>query len=294
MSVYNKSGNAVSAVFGSGGRRVSEAYSYDGTLVYTDATDYDNYTISSMFSLSGSGFQSFSVHDGIIAQIIANDKIRFVDLKTHEVLVPSVNVSVGHGNSCQFSQTFLFDGDEFPLLWSTDTYRRVYINHITRTGSTLLKTYYFDVNLSGYILGIGVNEDENLLYTVGYTYQDYESDRGGTNKVHTSIWDLTQETDNGDGAYSLARLSTNAIDFFPCIQGSCYHDGYIFVSSGLNGNQARIFLINPTTGQIEHTITIGNTIEMEGCAWVDNDYLIAGQSPNNITYKKIKFDSVLM
>lgn len=293
MSVYDKNGLILSDVFEVSGESVETAYDINGAVIFRKQTgrNYDTYTISTMFSNAGSNHQAFSIFNGIIAQIIANDKIRLIAMTTGSAIGADISAHVGHGNSCQFSSVYYNPNDEFPLLFSTDTYRRVYVNRITRTSSELLKTYFFDVAQSGYILGIGINDSNDRLFTVGYTYENYNSDMGGENKIHVSVWDLTQETDNGDGTFSIPRISTKIIDWFPCVQGSCYHDGYMFVSSGVFGGLNRVFLINQTTGIIEHTVSMGNNIEPEGCAWVNDEYLVVGESPNNITYKKVEFGS---
>ena len=296
MSIYNINGVNISSAFNKNGEDIDYAYDLNGNIVYTKGTpsyDYDDYSISDLFTLSASGlsgssFQAFDVYNGILVQVRHSSYLCLIDLLTHNAINSGMSCQVGHGNSFSFSRVFYTDGDEFPISYATDGYKYVYVNRVTRTGCTLLKTYKTDpTSYGGYLMSACPTADGKTLYTMGYTFADYQSDRNGTNLIRIAKWNLESETDNGDGTYLPQFIVENTMPFFPCIQGTQLHDGLLFASSGISGTPQNVFIIDPETATIKHTVSIGG-VEIEGCAWVD-DYLIVGQNPSNIAYKKVTF-----
>lgn len=296
MSVYNVAGVEVAELFSKIGTDLDEAYDKDGAEVYSKSVhpDYDNYSISDMFNktgsgLSGSAFQAFDIFNGVIAQIRHSSYLCLIDLETQSTINSGMTIQAGHGNSFSFSRVFFSDGDEFPLSYATDGYKYVYVNRVSRTGATHIKTYKFDpTSYGGYLMSAVPTEDCKYLYTMGYTYQDYESDRGGTNLVRIAKWSLENETDNGDGTFIPELIYEKTRDFLVCIQGTQLHDGLLFASCGLTGGTNYVYLIDPENAQIRHTVVLGTT-EVEGCAWDENNYLVVGISPSTISYKKVEF-----
>ena len=288
MSIYNVGGSQTTSAFNVSGNALNYAFNKDGAAVYQKGYDYDDYSISNMFSLSGSSFQGFAIHGDVIAQFQADDKVRLV--KTDGASVASqMSVESYHGQSAFFMNDYYAEGDEFPLLMVMGSYTNAWINRITRTGSTLVKTIYIPATVEngGYKLGNAYDSSNNHMFTLGYTEQNYQTDDGGANKLIIAEWNLNNLTDNGDDTYTPELIATIQRDFLICIQGSCYYDGMIWASSGLGTAAAHIYALNPSTAEILHTITLSND-EIEGCAWADG-YLIAGMKPTNIAYKKITF-----
>ena len=214
MAIYDIYGNELSAVYDIEGNELDSAYDLSGNLVFTKeqpttpSWDYDDYTITDLFSksggLSGSSFQAFDVYNGVIAQVRHSSYLCLIDLATGNIINSGMSCQVGHGNSFSFSRQFYADGDEFPISYATDGYRYVYINRVTRNGCTLLKTYKTNYNsYGGYLMGAVPSSDGKTLYTLGYTFEDYTSDREGTNLVKIATWNMENETDNGDGTYTL-------------------------------------------------------------------------------------------
>ena len=298
MALYSLLGNVIGDAYDKVGVSINKAYNISGEAIYNASRDYSTYSISDLFGISGSGlsgstFQAFDIYNGVIAQVRHSSYLCLIDLQTHNIINSGMACQVGHGNSFSFSRVFYNANDEFPLSYATDGYKYVYVNRVTRQGCTLIKTYKTDpTGHGGYLMGAVPSHDGKTLYTLGYTFEDYETDRSGTNLVKVAKWNLQNETPNGDGTYLPEFISESTIPFILCIQGCQYYDGMIFASSGLNGTSQNVFLIDPENAQIKYTVQIGNTTETEGCAWVGNDYLIIGQNPNTISYKKVEFAEV--
>lgn len=290
MSVYNKNGTQLSELYGVGGSELATAYDISGDVVFNQSEpqwDYDNYTISTLFTLSGDKMQAFSIYDGKIAQARETYALYIVDLETGTKL-REVSMDFGHGNSCQFSNEFYADGDEFPLFYIRNS--GIWVYRIVNTSSTLIRKYSFSTNDIGtYVAGFGVDSANKRMYTASYTEGDYQTKTG---QLRICLWDMDDVTDLGNNTYTMELLDSNDFDWFTkyeAVQGCCYHDGYFFVSTGMTNSQQYVVLIGEDSLTIEHEITIGNTTEIEGCAWVNDDYMVVGQNPTNITYRKVEF-----
>ena len=290
MSVYNKNGIALNAVYDKSGAELQSAYNKSGEVIFTASEpqyDYDDYSITNLFSLSGSNYQGFAVYDGKIAQARENYALYIVDIATG-TKIKEVSMDMGHGNSCQFSDEFYSESDEFPLFYIRND--GVWVYRITGTASTLVKKYSFSSDVIGtYVASFGIDTEHRKFYTASYTEGTYESKTG---RMRICVFDMDDVTDLGDNVYSMALLDSNDFDWFTkydAIQGSCFHDGYFFISCGLPNTQQYVVLVDKDTLTIAHEVTTGNTTETEGCAWVGNDYMIIGQNPSNIAYKKVTF-----
>lgn len=290
MAIYDALGNQLNSAYNAEGTEINYAYDASGNLIYTKsapAYDYDDYTISStLFSFTGSSCQGFAVHNGIIAQFQADDKVSLITTDG-DVIATRMYCKSYHGQSAFFTDDYYDDNDEFPLLVVMGSYTNQWVNRITRTGTTLIKTLYIPttVECGGYKLANAYNPSTKKMYTFGYTTSNYNSDEGGTNKLILATWDYSNLIDNGDDTYTPELISVVQRSFVKCVQGSDYHDGLLWVTST---NGQRVYAFDPVTAEIKHTITFGGS-EIEGCQWVGNDYLIVGQNPSNIAYKKVTF-----
>lgn len=286
--IYDKVGNTLMSAHDVNGESLRSAYDLGGRKVYSQGKqyDYDNYSVTNLFNLTGSSFQGFAVHNGIIAQFQADDKVSLVSVNG-EIVASQMYCKSYHGQSAFFTDDYYADGDEFPLIVVMGSYTNQWVNRITRTGTTLIKTIYIPttVEYGGYKLANGYNPNTKRMYTFGYTTSNYNDDEGGTNKLILATWDYSNLIDNGDDTFTPTLISTIQRDFLKCTQGSAYHDGLFWVTST---NGQRVYAIDPLTAEIRHTITLGGA-EIEGCVWVDDDYMIVGQNPNNIAYKKVTF-----
>ena len=296
MPVYDANGTLLANVYDGFGNELEKAYDANGTEIYsksaptppvTPTYDYDDYTISStLFSLSGSNYQGFAVHNGIIAQFQANDKVRLVSVEG-ETIASQMYCRSYHGQSAFFTDDYYAPDDEFPLLVVMGSYTNQWVNRITRTGTTLIKTLYIPttVEYGGYKLANAYDPSTKKMYTFGYTTSSYNSDEGGTNKLILATWNYANLIDNGDDTYTPELLSVVQRKFVKCVQGSDFYDGLLWVTST---NGQRVYAFDPVTAEIKHTITLGGS-EIEGCQWVGNEYLLVSQSPSTISYKKVTF-----
>lgn len=298
MAVYDIYGNQLTSIYDLDGNALTEAYDLDGNEVFSGGSpspapptyDYDDYTISSvLFSLSGGNFQGFAVHNGIIAQFQTDDKIRLYSV-TGETIASQMYCRSYHGNSAFFTDDYYDEEDEFPLLVVMGSYTNQWVNRISRTGCERLKTIYIPttVEMGGYKLGNAYDATTKRMYTFGYSQENYTDSAGGTNKLLLATWDYSNLIDNGDDTYTPTLISVVERDFVKCVQGCNFHDGLIWACS--TGGQV-VLAFDPITAEIIHTITIGGQ-EIEGCAWVGNDYILIGQRPSALDYKKITFAEV--
>lgn len=288
MAIYNKDGTSLSAVYDQEGSQLATAYNKEGTIVYANGIDYDSYTISDYVSISISNAQGFDIYNGYIFQFMANDKMNVYNVENASAVALNVAIESDHGDSASFSDEFYNLSDEFPLLYVTaDTNpAEIYVNRVTTSSSQLIRTLSFTIIQAGYYAAAAVDFDNQILYMVGYTEQAYLSDNGGTNKVLISKWDLSNLTDNGDGTFTPAYVASVTRDFIYCMQGQQFHDGMIWVASGYTNHAGYVYAVDPVTGNIQHTVNLNTTSEVEGLAWVGNDMIVNYQGKN---YQKVVF-----
>lgn len=299
MSVYNVDGTATNTVYDRQGDSLLSVYDSNGNEIQlAQPLDYSSYTTTDLFTYVANGFNGFDTHNGIIAQLMANNKLYLFNLRDGTTIATAISITCAHGDSATFSSEYYAGGDEFPLLYCTadTTPAIIYINRITRSSATLVKTLKFS-QVAGYY-GAGAFDFENsLCYIVSYKENSYTSDNGGTNKTLVTVWDLNTLNDNGDGTYMPRYISSFECPFIYVMQGLQFFDGYIWISSGYNnkGNQY-VYALNPATHEIEHTILLDDRIEIEGLAWVydnsENKYwMLIGQQNGSagINYSRIDF-----
>lgn len=304
MAIYNITGNVLTEAYYTNGENLTYAYDFCGNEVFnggeptppptppvTPTYDYDDYTLSStLFSISGGNFQGFAVHNGIIAQFGTNDKVRLISV-TGEAITADMYCRSYHGQSAFFTDDYHNPNDEFPLLVVMGSYVNQWVNRITRNGCTLMKTIYIPttVEYGGYKLANAYDPTTKRMYTLGYTTDNYNDSEGGTNKLILATWNYANLIDNGDNTYTPELLSIVERSFLKCVQGSDFYNGLLWVTS-TSGSQT-IRAIDPVTAEIVHTITLGGK-EVEGCQWVGDDYIIVGQNPSALAYKKVTFAEV--
>lgn len=288
MAIYNKNGNGLTAAYDYSGASVLQAFDVNGSLVWMSGEiDYDNFETSILFNYPVSSMQGFAIYDGKIAQVREDSALHIIDIKTGTKL-KEVTMDMGHGNSCQFSSVFYNPNDEFPLFYIRNT--GVWVYRIQGTSSILIKKYSFSADIIGtYVAGFGIDDDNNIFYTASYTEGTYQTKTG---LMRICSWDMTDETDNGDGTYSFALIDSNDFswfDRFNAVQGCCFYNDYFFISCGLSQTAQYVVAVDPETLDIAHVITCPGTQETEGCAWLDHNTLIIGQKTATYTYKKLVF-----
>lgn len=293
MGIYNIYGVTVTDIYNASGGLLGYAYDVDQELLC--GVEYDQYTVDSYCSVSLGQMQGFDIYSGVIFQYRANSSIHDVmctiDVATSSIIQNNIPCVSAHGDSASFSREFYNDNDEFPLIYvSADTTPTVYVNRVTRTSSALIKTFSFPIAYTGYSCSHAYDEDEKIMYILGYTEDDYLSDDGGNNKTLVSIWDMDDLTDNGDGTYTPAFISSYEIPFIYCMQGLQFKDDMIWVSSGYVSHAGYVYALKPDGGAILHTIDLETTTEVEGIAFINDRELVV--SLQGGTYRKYTFGVV--
>ena len=115
------------------------------------------------------------------------------------------------------------------------------------------------------------------MYMVGYTEDNYSTDDDGANKTLVSLWDMTNLTDNGDGTFTPAFISSYERPYIYVMQDAKFHDGYLWLASGWwDSYVSCIFAMRPADGVIDYTIMLNDAEEIEAIAWAydstDNKY----------------------
>ena len=178
MSIYNVDGLSISDAYDRHGP-LDNAYDISGNKVYErihPEWDYNNYTISTLFTYNESNMQGFAVYGDKIAQVKEDSALHIIDIATGTKL-REVAMDMGHGNSCQFSTVFYADNDEFPLFYIRNS--GVWVYRITGTTSTLIRKYYFPVEEIGtYAAGFGLDDANRRIYTASYTEGTWQSETG--------------------------------------------------------------------------------------------------------------------
>jgi len=293
MAIYNYQGTAVSAGYKVDGSSALSAFSYQGSRVWA-AVDYTSYTISDYLTVSIGQMQGFDIYDGTIFQFRANSSnvnniMATIDVSTGTV-TNNITANSDHGDSASFSREKYDPADDFPMIYVTaDTNPAiVYLNRVTKTTSTLVKKYKFPLEKTGYYAAAAIDEENGVIYMVGYSEQNYQTDDGGNNKTVVSLWDLNDLTDNGDGTFTPAFISSYQRAFIYVMQGQQFHDGMLWIASGYSSAHGYIYALDPADGTLLYTVDTNTTVELEGLAWISQNEMVYGLAGG--TYKKVTFE----
>lgn len=303
MSIYNLVGDTLSAVYNTGGEIINTAYDKNGNIVYSDqlpSVDYDDYTLQDLYHINVGNCQGIAVYNNVLFQFRASgtsvvDTVCLFNFANGSDITRNMSIESDHGDSATFSKEFYAPRDEFPLLYVTadTTPAKIYVNRVTRSSATLVKTLIFPQS-AGYLGAGAFDFDNDICYLLAYKQNNYQTDGGGSNTTVVSKWDLSNLTDNGDGTYTPAFISQYERPFIYVMQGLAYHDGYIWISSGYGGSTSYIYAMNPSTGVVDHTVTLDNR-EVEGLDFVFDSssrtyYMVIGQQEGY--YKKCVFSPI--
>lgn len=299
MGIYNSAGEMLTRAYDSEGSIVNVAYNVNGAVVYSASpypVDYDDYTLTELFTTGTRNCQGIAVHTNVICQFRGgggvSDLFVMNSLINGGTIASDISITSDHGDSATFGKEFYDPNDEFPLIYVTadTTPAKIYVNRVTRSSATFVKTLIFPQS-AGYYGAGAFDWENNICYLLAYKKNNYQTDDSGTNTTVVSKWDLSNLTDNGDGTYTPAFISQYERPFIYVMQGLAFHDGYIWISSGYGGNTSYIYAMNPTTGVIYHTITL-STREVEGLDFVFDSstqtyYMVIGEQGGY--YKKCTF-----
>lgn len=285
MAVYNINGNVLSELYDKDGMPISSAYDIDGKPIFNGSgIDYNIYTVQTSYLNSGvANDQGFDVYGGYIFQFRAGgtgdasgNRVAVIDLSTGSV-VNQFAITADHGDSAYFSKQFYSPSDQFPLIYvSADTSPYVYINRVTTSSATLIQTLKFDYAVAGYNPNCAFDEANQIMYMVGTTENNWQSDMGGLNKTLVSKWDASSLINNGDGTYTPTFISSYQIPFIYVMQGIRFYDGMIWIPSGYGGSQSYIYVIDPADGTYLYTFDLNTTAEVEGTAFISANQMLVG------------------
>lgn len=214
---------------------MSKAYAYHTTGKKIDLSA-QGFSITPRFLLPSTSIhdglsarQDFDVYNGVLFQLYSNDYVALVNNDTG-TLITHYAITSGHGNACQFSDEFYDANDTYPLLYSFDyTTNLVYVNRVTDSGATLVRTYKLDT--AGYRFSGGLDVKNNQLVTIHYI--NNSSLDATNNGCKISVWDLSDTTtDANDGTLKPTLIKQTAVAFLPVIQGCTVFKDILYVSSG--------------------------------------------------------------
>ena len=294
MAIYNVNGNVLSNIYAVDGSNLQNAFNINGESVYSGGIDYSNYEITDYCAVSLSPTQGFDIYNGIIFQFMANasnvsNRMATINAGTSTIINNNVSAISDHGDSASFSSEFYAAGDAYPLIYVTSDTNpaKVYINRVTTTSSQLIKTLSFPLNKTGYYAAACCDFANNILYMIGYSEENYQTDDGGNNKAIISKWDLSNLTDNGDDTYTPAYVSSVERPFIYVMQGQQFHDGLLWISSGATNTRGYVYALNPSNGNLLYTVDTNTTTELEGIAFLSDAEMVFGLQGG--TYKKVTF-----
>lgn len=134
-------------------------------------------------------------------------------------------VGTQHFACAMFSDTFYDSSDPFPLLYADTTSGGIYnvIRFTSLTSATIIKNYKFDTSLYGISPQVSFDFINNRAYCVGY-------DVTTSNKYKLFTFDMKNETENQDGTFSFAEISSGTFPFYQTRQGNTFFNNRMFMA----------------------------------------------------------------
>lgn len=290
MGIYNVSGASLGLAYDIDSSELATAYDYEGSVVYSKSPaipDYDSYSYTQKWASKGiSNAQGFDIYDGKVFWVSksgnspVDNKMYVFNLSNGSSAVQGEYITAygGHGNNVTFSKEFLAQGDNYPLVVMSTAYDYlVYLNRISNSFvATLEKTYTIPSipNITNGGLDICYGETDDVAYTA--TVFGSNSDPQLGTHICIAKWDMTDLTENQDGSFTPAFISSVNCDWHYWKQGIKYHDGLIWLASGYPGYNAYVYAIDPNTGETKHIIDCETTTEIEGAVWYPDAQAVGG------------------
>ena len=225
--------------------------------------------------------QAMSYYNGVLFKCWKDDLIQLYNFSTN-ALIAEYTLTSGHGDCMDFSGEFYDADDEFPLAYFTadSTPCKVYVNRLTRSGATLIRTLKFDESDVGYYAAAAVDAQNNRLVMLGYAKNAHESNADGTNYMICTVWDLSDLTENDDTTYTPNRLKSFCLPFIATTQDQCYDNNLFFVVSSKATSDAETVIYVVDVGLESVVAKLSDipykTYETEGIFWVDSDMYVNG------------------
>ena len=282
--VYHKNGDMLAAIFLKNGAMANGAYDVNGNDIFGER-DYSRYEQYVITNIGGSVSQGCDIYGETLAVWNGSNTVTLRDISTMNVIMTASATESNHGNDITFTDEFYSRADYYPLLFVNGTFfYRIDGNTLTLVRKIVLPT------IDTYNLHYGNEIVGHFMYAMGYK-NNYTYSAG--NDIKIAIFDMSNLTDNGDGTFTPALVSSVNRDWLECIQGSSYHDGLLWIACGIGGNPGHIYALEPSTGEIMVDINLTATGELEGLAWAynatDGWYMVVGQ--RNIGFRKVTFSN---
>ncbi len=196
--------------------------------------------------------QGFDICKNKIFQAFNQDHMLILDFSTGKKIAETYP-TIQHGDCVEFSDEFYDSGDNYPLLYATSdtTPMLVYVNRINNDYvSTLIKTYKFPQEKTGYYGGHCTDFYRNIIYTIGYKENSYATNNG-SNGMIVCAWDLKEVATNDDGTLTPSLIRTFDLPFIITVQGQKVLNGNLFlVSSHWADTNTIIYVVDPDKERI--------------------------------------------
>lgn len=289
MAIYDYESNQLNSAFDIDGNTLTNAFDVDGDLVFNGGMpDYSNYSFTQKWASKGiSSTQGFDIYDGKIFWVAKSgnasvDNAMYVfNLSdgSNALNTSYMTAYGGHANNVTFSDQFYDEEDVYPLVLMSTAYSDspAYLNRISNEYVATLQVQYKFPVVENIING-GFDVCYGETNDVAYTASVFGSNSDASLGTHICIakWDMTDLTDNGDGTYTPAFISSVNCDWHYWKQGIKYHDGLIWLSSGYPNYRAYVYAIDPSTGQTMYTIDCNTTTEIEGAVFYPDAEAVGG------------------
>lgn len=285
MSIYNIAGSPQYSAYDIQGNPLNNAYNRWGDIVFS-ADPYQFYSISSVFNKERNSAQGMDIYGKYMA-IYRDDThaVQIVNMETWEIEYTISTDWTTHGNDLSFSTLFYSENDPLPILFiSGNAATGIRIN-LNDQSSAIVKTIHATPSQTGWTTyATAFNDDMSRYYRMGYNTSDYTDTSGF---IFLETWDISEDLEYPTLLDAVTR------EWLPCIQGMSYHDGLLWVASGMN-DPVKVYSIDPSDASIVKTVNLTRTGELEGIAWAYNENTdeyscIYGQIYNGITYYRIIF-----
>ena len=199
---------------------------------------------------SGYTAQGMAIYNNILFQFMDSNLVSLYNLGNFGEYLGSFAITCGHGNTASFSTEFQNSADEFPLVYVSDINGKVYVNKITRSSATLVKTLWFPSSTFGYAPQLALDNANNICYIVAKT-EDTET----SSTLKITKCNLASLTQNGDGTYTPAVVETYTItpgSVWQILQGVKYLNGHVYIASGGASTSvpSDIAILNVTSHQV--------------------------------------------
>lgn len=280
-------GTQLENAFDKQGNALDYAYNALGTIVYESSSDpYAYDSIESIYNKPRDSAQGMDIYGNYMAIYRDSDHaVQLVNMTTWQIEYTLSTSLTAHGNDITFSHDFYDESDRFPILYINDKLNGLRLD-LTNLTTAIVQTIGATPYNNEWIYGLAFDDDMTRLYLMGYTKNDYTDTSG---LIYLETWDISESIDNP------TRIDRVIRDWFPCIQGLSYHDGLLWVASGM-GNPVKVYALSLSDASIVKTINLTRTGELEGIGWgYDNStnkwFCVYGQIYNGITYYRIDFSS---